>query len=929
MSKEPHDSALLRLVGIVESAEAAIYSVDLAGAITSWNRAAVRIFGYTTAEAVGHQVDIIIPADRLTEEAAVVAQIRAGKPVNHYETVHRCRDGSLIEVAVTASPIRGADGSIIGISKIARDITEQRALEHHSRHLAAIVESSDDAIVSKDLTGRIISWNRAAERMFGYGAAEVIGRSIRIIVPANRQSEEDEVLRRIGRGEAIDHFETVRQRKDGTELPISLSVSPIRDGDGRIVGASKIARDISERKRYEAQLQLQSRLLDASDEAIFAWDLDNGIVLWNKGSELLYGYTSGDAIGRQSHALLQTVHVEPLADVLSALRAGRQWDGEVRHRTRDGREILVESRQQPIQIGGRPLVLETNRDITEHKRAAERAAFLAETGRVLAGSLDYESTLAAIARLAVPAIADWCGVDVINASRRLERVAAAHTDPDKIEQARTIRDRYENSPYSSAQVVRTGEPVLLPLVSDEVLIAAAAGDEERIAQARSLGLTSYICVPMIAHGNTLGALTFATAKSQRQYNADDLVFAREVAYRAALAVDNARAYQDARVADRLKDEFLATLSHELRTPLNAILGYARLLQSGMMVQEKHTQALAAVERNATALAQIVGDILDVSRIISGKIRLNIQPVDLPAVVKNAVETILPAADAKAIRLQTILDPRAAPISGDPDRLQQIVWNLVSNAVKFTPKEGQVQVRLERLDSSVELVVSDTGIGIKPEFLPHLFERFRQGDAGITRENTGLGLGLAIVRHLVELHGGTVRAASGGPGHGATFRVRLPIMIVHRDDKRKRPAHAGAQSIAPPTATLEGVHVLAIDDDQDALTLVREIVEAAGARVTTADSAAKALDELAAATPDVIIADIGLPLMDGFEFIGQVRNLRDSRLRHTPAAALTAYARSEDRVKALQSGFQMHLAKPVDPAELVAAVAALARRSRIE
>jgi signal transduction histidine kinase len=253
-----------------------------------------------------------------------------------------------------------------------------------------------------------------------------------------------------------------------------------------------------------------------------------------------------------------------------------------------------------------------------------------------------------------------------------------------------------------------------------------------------------------------------------------------VAFRAALAVDNARAYNDAQAANRQKDEFLATLSHELRTPLNAILGYSRLLQTGVMKAEKRAHAIHTVERNATSLTQLVEDILDVSRIISGKIRLNIQPVDLPDVVSNAVETVQPAADAKQIRVQTILDPRAAPISGDPDRLQQIVWNLVSNAVKFTPKHGVVQVRLERVNSHVEIVVSDTGIGIAPDFLPHIFERFRQADSGTTREHAGIGLGLAIVRHLIELHGGTIHAASGGRDKGSTFRVRLPVMSVHHD-----------------------------------------------------------------------------------------------------------------------------------------------------
>jgi len=305
-----------------------------------------------------------------------------------------------------------------------------------------------------------------------------------------------------------------------------------------------------------------------------------------------------------------------------------------------------------------------------------------------------------------------------------------------------------------------------------------------------------------------------------------------------------------------------------------------------------------------------------------------EPIDLPNVVSGAVESVLPAAEAKRIRVQTILDPSAAPISGDPDRLQQIVWNLVSNAVKFTPKQGVVQVRLERVDSHVEIVVSDNGIGIPSEFLPHIFERFRQADSATTREHGGLGLGLAIVRHLVELHGGTIQAASGGRDAGSTFRVRLPLMSVHQEtpaDRRVQPT-TDAVPIDPELPDLTGLSVLTVDDDADARALVCETLETRGARVDAVDSAEDALASLADTRVDVMIADIGMAHSDGFELIKRVRQSTDSAIRDVPAAALTAYARSEDRIKVLQSGFQLHLAKPVDPAELVIAVAALAKRT---
>ena len=426
----------------------------------------------------------------------------------------------------------------------------------------------------------------------------------------------------------------------------------------------------------------------------------------------------------------------------------------------------------------------------------------------------------------------------------------------------------------------------------------------------------------------MGALTLVTAESGRVYNDDDFRFAQDVAFRAALAVDNARAYDDAQMANRLKDEFLATLSHELRTPLNAILGYSRLVQSGMLTPDKHTHALQAVERNATALTQIVEDVLDVSRIISGKIRLDVQPVDLPRVVSDAVETVLPASEAKHIRVHTILDPSAAPISGDPDRLQQIVWNLVSNAVKFTPKDGVVQVRLERVNSHVEIIVSDTGVGISPDFLPHIFERFRQADSGTTREHAGIGLGLAIVRHLVELHGGTIHAASGGSDKGSTFRVRLPLMIVHHESPPERRRQATSETAGADTRLpdLVGLTVLAADDDADARALVSETLGSRGANVIVVESADEAIAALQTIRPDVVITDIGMAYTDGFELLKRIRQSNDQTIREVPAAALTAYARAEDRMKVLQGGFQMHLVKPIDPAELIVAVAVLAKRT---
>ncbi|MBI2203650.1 MAG: response regulator [Candidatus Rokubacteria bacterium] len=384
---------------------------------------------------------------------------------------------------------------------------------------------------------------------------------------------------------------------------------------------------------------------------------------------------------------------------------------------------------------------------------------------------------------------------------------------------------------------------------------------------------------------------------------------------------------EAEIANRAKDEFLAMLSHELRTPLNAVYGWARMLRRGQLDPSASSRALEVIERNATSQLQLIEDLLDVSRIITGKMRLDVRPVDVPRVVSEAIDAMRPAADAKSIRLQTVLDPDAGPIMGDPDRLRQIVWNLVSNAVKFTPRAGRIDVVARRVNSHVEIEVSDTGEGIAENVLPYVFDRFRQADSTSTRAHGGLGLGLALVRHLTELHGGSVTARSGGEGLGATFVVRLPVSIVRPD----APAETHSTARPSPAAalqfprSLEGVRVLVVDDDEDALELVATMLREAGAEPRTCASAASAMAELAEWRPDVLLSDLEMPGEDGYALLRRVQALERERGTRLPAVALTAYGRIEDRVRTLSAGFAMHLPKPVDPAELVAVVGAIARR----
>jgi signal transduction histidine kinase/ActR/RegA family two-component response regulator len=393
-----------------------------------------------------------------------------------------------------------------------------------------------------------------------------------------------------------------------------------------------------------------------------------------------------------------------------------------------------------------------------------------------------------------------------------------------------------------------------------------------------------------------------------------------------------QAKRAAEVATRAKDEFLAVVSHELRTPLNAILGWAQMLRTGKLDEETAARALEIIERNANSQAQLIEDILDFSRIISGKLRIDVRPFDLAAVIEAAADVLRPAADAKGIRLQTVLDTTVGLVSGDPDRLQQVLWNLISNAVKFTPKGGRVQVTLARVNSSAEIVVADTGEGISAEFLPYVFERFRQADPSTTRRHGGLGLGMAITRHLIELHGGTIGAFSPGEGQGATFTVRLPLMSVRHAEQplpvvttpRSPADEFDMQYAALPR--LEGLRVLVVDDERDARELLTAVLTQSGAEVTAAATVAEAIAALRRADFHLLVSDIEMPDEDGYALIRQVREMEQPRARKTPAIALTAHARFADRMRALSAGFQMHVPKPVQPAELVVVIANLTSRN---
>jgi len=415
-----------------------------------------------------------------------------------------------------------------------------------------------------------------------------------------------------------------------------------------------------------------------------------------------------------------------------------------------------------------------------------------------------------------------------------------------------------------------------------------------------------------------------------QCNIRDITDRKRAEEERKLLLESAQAARaEADVANSIKDEFLATLSHELRTPLTSILGWSHLLDNGKLDEEAAKRAVETIVRNAEAQKLLIDELLDISRIIIGKLRLDVGPVQLAPMIESIVDGMRPAADARNIQLRTALDQSVDPIFGDPDRLQQVFWNLLSNAIKFTSQGGKVLVRLERADSNLEITISDTGQGIARELLPYVFDRFRQSDSSSSRTHGGLGLGLAIVRQLVELHGGTVSAESPGEGEGSTFKVRLPVRSVRQepDDRANSVVKIPDEVSTKPVPSLDGMNVLVVDDDWDSRELVTVVLKASGAEVVSVTSAIEALRELALRRFDVLLSDVGMAEMDGYALISQIRQLPAERGGTIPAAALTAYAGIENQRRALSAGYQMHIPKPIGPSELVTAVARLTEHKK--
>ncbi len=669
-----------------------------------------------------------------------------------------------------------------------------------------------------------------------------------------------------------------------------------------------------------------STILRSIGDAVIATDARGRVTFLNPIAEQLTGWSHEEARGK---ALDQVFDLLPHGVLVA--KGGRT-------------ETPIEMSTAPIRdaAGVHRGIVRVFRNVGDEKRRSARRDVLTDVVSALSGSLDYRTTLRRLANILVPRFADWCAIEMVDETTgKSEQLAVAHSDPAKVAFAWELRQKYPPRADAASgvpHVLRTGKPEHFPVIPDEVLVASAI-DEEHLRIARELRLHSALIVPLHVRGKTIGAITMVyDAGSGRTYSNEDLEFAQQLADRAATAVDTARLFTQERTAreaadhaTRLKDEFLATLSHELRTPLTAILGWSRMLEGDQLPPDRRAKALATIDRNALAMAQLVEDLLDVSRIISGKLRIDAQPTTLAPIVDAAIESMKPAAQAKDIAIRTVLDD-ATPVYGDARRLQQVVWNLVSNAVKFTPRGGRVDVTVRRDESAVELAVTDTGRGIEPDFLPYVFDRFRQADASFTRAAGGLGLGLAICRHLVELHGGTIEARSEGKDRGASFVIHLPIAAVRAAEPDEAASEAApARSLPAPglerPTELRGKRVLVVDDDEDARMLVAAVLDECGCRVTTAPSVDDAMARFDREIPDVVISDIGMPENDGYELIRRIRERPADQGGNVPAAALTAYARAVDRRRALDAGYMTHVVKPVDPSELVSVVTSLVRFSK--
>ncbi|AFZ19991.1 PAS domain S-box protein [Allocoleopsis franciscana] len=894
------------------------------------NRAFTRWFGKLVEEIIGQRVEEFVGETAYQYIRSDIEKALTGESVTS-ELWVPFRDGGSRYVRRQYIPDIDAQGEVRGFFAMITDLTDlkrtQEAFRASEERFSVIVNQATVGIAQMDLTAQFVLVNQKYCDIVGYPMAELLHKRKQDITHPEDLPYNMELFHRlVTRGESYA-LEKRYIRKDGSEVWVSNYVAAICDASGKPESAISVVLDISEQKaalreRQQAEAERERLLQELAIErarfeavlrqmpaGVMIADAASGkLVLTNEQAKQIVGYDYEQSIqlaeynqivpfeGFRSDGQLYNPEDYPL---MRSLQTGETiTNEEIELQRGDGSHIVMNANSAPIldskgQIIAAVVVFQ---DITERKRAEE-----ALRQALLKLNFHVENT--------PMAVVEWDrDFRIIRWSAAAERILGWKAEEVIGKQLTELRFVYEEDAEAVAEVCRR------LVYSEEPHIVGYNRNYTKDGDIVHCEWYNSSLRDELGRMTSVLSLVLDVTERKRAEQEREQLLKREQAARA----ESEAARSAAETANRIKDEFLAVLSHELRSPLNPILGWSRLLQTRKFDAAKTAEALATIERNAKLQAELIEDLLDVSRILRGKLSLNITSVALTSTIQAAMETVRLAAEAKSIQMSTKLEPQVGKVSGDASRLQQVVWNLLSNAIKFTPPGGRVDIQLERIDSYAQIVVSDTGKGIPVDFLPHVFDYFRQADATTTRKFGGLGLGLAIVRHLVELHGGTVQADSAGEGQGATFTVRLPLLLS--------PPQSDQDSEQPePSLDLQGIEILVVDDDIDTREFVAFLLEQYGAQVTAVGTAGEALAALSQSVPDVLLSDIGMPEMDGYMLMQKVRTLPPEQGGQIPAIALTAYAGEINYQQALSAGFQSHLSKPVEPAELVALVTKLAQR----
>ncbi len=951
--------ARTRFQELLEFAPDAVVLANQDGEIVLVNTQTEKLFGYKRDELLGRTVEILVP-ERMRGQAPEPKEFKddalmdldeallTGSLSGTAEQVEFYlldRDGREFPAEITRRQIETEDG--VMVMSLIRDISERKRAEAARRAAESryqeLFDNANDIVYIHDLEGNFKGLNRTAEKLTGYSLEEALQMNIgQAVVPEFLPNAQQRIMDHLAGRNDVPPFELQIICKDGSILPVEVSTRLMME-NGQPIGVQGIARDVTERRRAEvAHLAAEARyhsLFDNANDLIYTHDLQGNFLSVNQMSERITGHTHEEAMRMN---IGQIVAPEYLPMVLE--RVGRQVQGEefktpleLEIVCKDGHRLTLEINTRVLVEGGMPVGMQgIARDITERKQAEllqsrlnRQAALRADIGAALT---DENDSLPQILQKCSEAIvqhldASFSRIWLLNeAGDHLELQASAGAPAELNGQ----QARVPVGKFKAGLIAEQKTPHLTNDLANDPSIA-----EEDWAHVE--GLTAFAGYPLIVGERLIGVMAlFAKQKlepdtlSSLGAVADILVHGverkRVEEEREKLLEREHEARMMAETANHLKDDFLAMISHELRAPLTAILGWAQMLRSGTLDRASAERALTTIERNAKSQAHLVGDLLDASRIATGKLSLESKPVELMSVVDAAVDAVRPSVEAKSLRMQIVLEPWVGPFRGDPERLKQIVWNLLSNAIKFTPAGGLIEVRLERLEQKALLIVSDTGQGIDPEFLPHIFDRFRQADSSTKRQQGGLGLGLAIVKHLVELHNGAIYAYSRGEGQGSDFMITLPLATPETESKGSELWPETLPESQTKSGSLRGVKVLVVDDEHDTREILSVMLARYGTEVRAAGSVAEALEILTTWQPDMLVSDIGMPGEDGYVMIQKLRALPPDEGGEIPAIALTAFASPIDREKALAAGFQRHLSKPVEPVELAKIVARVLGRS---